>query len=79
MWNTAMLFMLVIITINVTHMFFYLHLNTRSPLRYLLLYIMLPAMYPAALWAAMTFPRAGVPVFFAYFLYCACVFRLLVT
>ena len=79
MWNTAMLFMLVIITINVTHMFFYLRLNTRSPFRYLLLYILVPAMYPIALWAAMTFPRAGIPAIFAYFLYCACVFRLLVT
>ncbi len=79
MWNTAMLFMLVIITINVTHMFFYLRLNTRSPFRYLLLYLLTPAMYPVAVWAVSTFPGVGISVFFVYFLYCSLIFKLLVT
>ncbi len=69
----------VSIFLNITHNLFYLRLNTRNPWRYLLLYTLIPLLWPPVVWLAVTFPYL-MPLAFAGYIACGMwLFRLLVT
>ncbi len=74
MSNSALL--LVTIFVNITHMFLYIRRTTRNPLRYLLIYLLLPLAWIPTMWLARLFPPA-VPVFIvAYVVFGVSLFRL---
>ncbi len=70
---------LVIIFVNISHMLFYLHLATRNPIRFLLLYISIPGLWLPVLLINNAVPALTSAVGLLYVVCCLLAYRVLVT
>jgi hypothetical protein len=76
LWNSV--FFAVIISVNTIHALFYLRLRTRSPLRFLLLFIAIPAVWPLSIRLGGMYPLLGAVLPFFFIAYGVLLTRLLV-
>ncbi len=73
------LFILVTMAINIIHTLFYLRLKTRNPLRFISLFIFVPALWPVAVWLSTTAPYLMPVAMTGYVISAFWIFRMLIT